>query len=121
LVGQLQLTGDTLVSGGADGCLRVWDVKNNNFNCLHQFSAHDNSITSLQFNRHYIVSAANDGKVKLWDIKNGRLIRQFTNPSKIVWKVQFNDTKAVVLMQRQSEYSDQCKTVMEIHDFDVLQ
>ncbi|KAI8886380.1 WD40 repeat-like protein [Backusella circina FSU 941] len=120
LVGQLQLTGDTLFSGGADGCLRVWDIKSSNFDCLHQFSAHDNSITCLQFNQHYIVSAANDGNVKLWDIKNGRLIRQFTNPSKIVWKVQFNDTKAVVLIQRQSQNSDRCKTVMEIHDFDVV-
>ncbi|CAO3652941.1 unnamed protein product [Mucor fragilis] len=118
LVGQLQLSGNTLVSGGADGCLRVWDMET--FECTQQFSAHDNSITCLQFDDDRILSAANDGKVKLWDIKRGRLLRSFTQPSKIVWKIQFNNTKAVVLMQRsRSDGSDEGKTVMEIHDFDL--
>ncbi|ORE05442.1 WD40 repeat-like protein [Rhizopus microsporus var. microsporus] len=119
LVGQLQLSGTTLVSGGADGCLRVWDMET--FECKQQFSAHDNSITCLQFDDQHILSAANDGKVKLWDIKRGRLIRNFTQPSKIVWKIQFNQTKAVVLMQRKRPDDEgQGKTVMEIHDFDLL-
>ncbi|EIE79300.1 hypothetical protein G6F46_008594 [Rhizopus delemar] len=119
LVGQLQLSGTTLVSGGADGCLRVWDMET--FECKQQFSAHDNSITCLQFDDQHILSAANDGKVKLWDIKRGRLIRNFTQPSKIVWKIQFNQTKAVVLMQRKrADDESQGRTVMEIHDFDLL-
>ncbi|CEG84015.1 Putative F-box and WD-40 domain-containing protein CDC4 [Rhizopus microsporus] len=91
------------------------------FECKQQFSAHDNSITCLQFDDQHILSAANDGKVKLWDIKRGRLIRNFTQPSKIVWKIQFNQTKAVVLMQRKRPDDEgQGKTVMEIHDFDLL-
>ncbi|KAI9281477.1 WD40-repeat-containing domain protein [Sporodiniella umbellata] len=119
LVGQLQLTDKVLVSGGSDGCLRVWDIKT--FECLQQFSAHDGAINCLQFNEQYILSASNDGKIKLWDIKHGSLIRNFTQSSKIAWKVQFNKTKAVVLVQKkQTDDESQPKTIMEIHDFDFL-
>ncbi|KAI8377800.1 WD40-repeat-containing domain protein [Radiomyces spectabilis] len=118
LVGQLQLSGSTLVSGGSDGCLRVWDLQH--YECVQQISAHDNSVTCLQFDDRRMVSAGNDGRIKLWDIKQGRLIRLFSQPAKTVWKIQFNDTKAVVLMQRRrSANSEEGKTVMEIHDFDV--
>lgn len=118
LVGQLQLSGSTLVSGGSDGCLRVWDLQH--YECIQQISAHDNSVTCLQFDDRRMVSAGNDGRIKLWDIKQGRLIRSFTQPAKTVWKIQFSDTKAVVLMQRKrSSNSDEGKTVMEVHDFDI--
>jgi F-box and WD-40 domain protein CDC4 len=117
-VGQLQLSGNTLVSGGSDGCLRVWDLQH--FECTQQISAHDNSVTCLQFDDRRMMSAGNDGRIKLWDIKQGRLIRNFTLPAKTVWKIQFTDTKAVVLMQRRrSLNSDEGKTVMEVHDFDI--
>ncbi|KAI9018730.1 WD40-repeat-containing domain protein [Phycomyces nitens] len=120
LVGQLQLSGMTLVSGGSDGCLRIWDLQS--YECIQQISAHDNSVTCLQFDDRRMLSAGNDGKIKLWDIRQGRLIRTFTQPAKTVWKIQFNDTKAVVVMQRQrssNSDTDDGKTVMEIHDFDV--
>ncbi|KAI9472013.1 MAG: WD40-repeat-containing domain protein [Benjaminiella poitrasii] len=118
LVGQLQLSGSTLVSGGSDGCLRVWDLQH--YECIHQISAHDNSVTCLQFDDRRMMSAGNDGRIKLWDIKQGRLIRTFTQPAKTVWKIQFTDTKAVVVMQRRrSPDSEEGKTVMEVHDFDV--
>ncbi|KAI8086888.1 WD40-repeat-containing domain protein [Gilbertella persicaria] len=118
LVGQLQLSGSTLVSGGSDGCLRVWDLQH--YECIQQISAHDNSVTCLQFDDRRMLSAGNDGRIKLWDIKQGRLIRSFTQPAKTVWKIQFSETKAVVLMQRRrSSNSDEGKTVMEVHDFDV--
>ncbi|KAG2201837.1 hypothetical protein INT47_004394 [Mucor saturninus] len=118
LVGQLQLSGSTLVSGGSDGCLRVWDLQH--YECIQQISAHDNSVTCLQFDDRRMVSAGNDGRIKLWDIKQGRLIRNFTLPAKTVWKIQFSDTKAVVLMQRKrSANSEEGKTVMEVHDFDI--
>ncbi|KAI8968561.1 WD40-repeat-containing domain protein [Mycotypha africana] len=117
LVGQLQLSGTTLVSAGSDGCLRVWDLQR--YECVHQISAHDNSVTCLQFDDRRIVSAGNDGRVKIWDLKLGRLIRNFTLPAKTVWKVQFTETKAVVVMQRRrSLNSDEGKTVMEVHDFE---
>ncbi|KAI8059490.1 WD40-repeat-containing domain protein [Gongronella butleri] len=127
LVGQLQLSGNTLVSGGSDGCLRVWDLAH--YQCIHQISAHDNSVTCVQFDDRRVLSAGNDGQVKLWDIKLGRLIRSFSQPAKTVWKLQFNETMAVVLKQRQrfitlddrpDEKIEVVDTVMEVHDFDIV-
>ncbi|KAI8341345.1 WD40-repeat-containing domain protein [Chlamydoabsidia padenii] len=113
LVGQLQLTGSIVVSGSSDGCLRVWSMTT--YECLQQISAHDNSVTCIQFDDRRMLSCGNDGKVRLWDLK-GRLIRNFSTPGKTVWKLQFNDTKAVVLKQVEQP---ERHTIMEVHDFDV--
>jgi F-box and WD-40 domain protein CDC4 len=85
------------------------------YECVQQISAHDNSVTCLQFDDRRMLSCGNDGKVRLWDLK-GRLIRNFSTPGKTVWKLQFNDTKAVVLKQVEQP---ERHTVMEVHDFDV--
>ncbi|ORX63054.1 WD40 repeat-like protein [Hesseltinella vesiculosa] len=133
LVGQLELVSSphtergqpttwrtTMVSGGADGCIRVWDW--DSFECLQRISAHDNSITCIQTDHRWMVSGGNDGRVKLWNPHNGRLIRTLTTPAKLVWKLQFNESKAILVMQRpidENSASDQGdKTVLEIHDFD---
>lgn len=117
LVGHLQLLPSDpsiLVSGGSDGCLRVWDL--DNYECKHRISAHDNSVTCLQFDDRRIISGGSDGRVKLWDLETGTLVRALTQPARTVWKVHFNATKAVVVMQRQT-LSD-VQTAIELHNFD---
>jgi F-box and WD-40 domain protein CDC4 len=67
-----------------------------------------------------MMSGGNDGRVKLWDIKTGRLIRYFTQPAKTIWRLQFTDTRAVVVMQRRRNSNpEEGRTAMEIHDFDI--
>ncbi|KAI8079031.1 WD40-repeat-containing domain protein [Gilbertella persicaria] len=119
LVGHLQLSNRTLVSGGADGCLRVWDIET--FECKHRISAHDNAVSCLQFDQKRILSGGSDGRVKLWDIENGILIRSFTETARTVWKVQMNQTKAVVILQRDTDHHTMAshRTVIELHDFDL--
>lgn len=129
LVGHLQLSDNRLVSGGSDGCLRVWDMET--YECKHRISAHDNSVTCLQYDEKRILSGGSDGRVKLWDIETGRLIRSFTETARTVWKIQLNETKAVVILQRDDESSigdeenipplasnNSHKTIIELHDFD---
>ncbi|KAF7726541.1 hypothetical protein EC973_008672 [Apophysomyces ossiformis] len=119
LVGHLQLHRSLpiLVSGGSDGCLRVWDL--NTFECKHRISAHDNSVTCLQVDEKRILTGGSDGRVKLWDIETGTLIRSFTQPGRTVWKLQLNPTKAVVVLQRRVEPDlDFLQTAIELHDFD---
>src|SRR5271169_5756505 len=67
LVGQLQMRGDTLVTGGSDGSVRVWSLTEHH--AIHRLAAHDNSVTSLQFDDTRIVSGGSDGRVKVWDLK----------------------------------------------------
>lgn len=106
LVGQLQMRGDTLVTGGSDGSVRVWSLEKM---CpIHRLAAHDNSVTSLQFDDTRVVSGGSDGRVKIWDLKTGHLVRELIAQGEAVWRVAFEDEKCVALALRQN------RTVMEV-------
>ncbi|ORZ02494.1 WD40-repeat-containing domain protein [Syncephalastrum racemosum] len=121
LVGHLQLVPPVdnlspplLVSGGSDGCIRVWDLCS--FECIRQIAAHDNSVSCLHANHKRILSGSTDGHVFLWSIETGDKIREFTQPGRTVWKLQFTDSRAVVVVQRRRHrFAD---TAIELHVFD---
>lgn len=97
LVGQLQLRGNTLVTGGSDGSVRVWSLEKM---CpIHRLAAHDNSVTSLQFDDTRVVSGGSDGRVKVWDVKTGHPVRELIT-AESVWRVVFEDEKCVAVANR---------------------
>ena len=99
----------TLVTGGSDGSVRCWSL--DTYTPIHRLAAHDNSVTSLQFDDTRIVSGGSDGRVKIWDLKQGTLIRELSQPAEAVWRVAFEEERSVVLATRQG------RTVMEVWDF----
>ena len=103
------MRGPTLVTGGSDGSVRVWSL--DTYTPIHRLAAHDNSVTSLQFDDARIVSGGSDGRVKIWDLKDGTLIRELSQPAEAVWRVAFEEERSVVLATRQG------RTVMEVWDF----
>jgi WD40 repeat protein len=103
------LNASTLVTGGSDGSVRVWSLQT--YQPIHRLAAHDNSVTSLQFDTARIVSGGSDGHVKVWDLHTGVLVRELGAPADQVWRVVFEREKAVVLSQRGG------RTVMEVWDF----
>lgn len=105
-MGQLQMRGDTLVTGGSDGSVRVWSLQK--MSPIHRLAAHDNSVTSLQFDDNRIVSGGSDGRVKIWDVKSGQLVRELSQPAEAVWRVAFEEEKAVIMASRSN------RTVMEV-------
>ncbi|KAJ5666749.1 hypothetical protein N7462_011158 [Penicillium macrosclerotiorum] len=106
LVGQLQMRGDTLVTGGSDGSVRVWSLTK--MAPIHRLAAHDNSVTSLQFDNTRIVSGGSDGRVKVWNLQTGQLLRELSSPAEAVWRVAFEEEKAVIMASRSG------RTVMEV-------
>jgi F-box and WD-40 domain protein CDC4 len=106
LVGQLQMRGSTLVTGGSDGSVRVWSLEK--FVPIHRLAAHDNSVTSLQFDDTRVVSGGSDGRVKVWDLKTGQLVRELSQPADAVWRVAFEEEKCVVMASRSN------RTIMEV-------
>ena len=106
LVGQLQMRGHTLVTGGSDGSVRVWSLKK--MAPIHRLAAHDNSVTSLQFDETRVVSGGSDGRVKVWDLKTGQLVRELSKPAQAVWRVAFEEEKAVIMASRAD------RTIMEV-------
>lgn len=99
------MRGNTLVTGGSDGSVRVWSLEK--YACVHRLAAHDNSVTSLQFDETRIVSGGSDGRVKVWDLRTGQLVRELSSPAEAVWRVAFEEEKAVILASRAS------RTIME--------
>ena len=78
---------------------------------IHRLAAHDNSVTSLQFDESRIVSGGSDGRVKIWDLRTGQLVRELSQPAEAVWRVAFEDEKAVIMASRAN------RTVMEVWSF----
>jgi len=87
----------------------VWSLQT--YSAIHRLAAHDNSVTSLQFDDSRIVSGGSDGRVKVWDLQRGNLVRELGSPAEAVWRVVFEEEKAVVLASRGG------KTVMEVWNF----
>lgn len=100
------MRGNTLVTGGSDGSVRVWSLERM---CpIHRLAAHDNSVTSLQFDDTRVVSGGSDGRVKIWDLKTGHLVRELIAQGEAVWRVAFEEEKCVALALRHG------RTVMEV-------
>lgn len=100
------MRGDTLVTGGSDGSVRVWSLEKM---CpIHRLAAHDNSVTSLQFDDTRVVSGGSDGRVKIWDLKTGHLVRELIAQGDAVWRVAFEEEKCVALALRHG------RTIMEV-------
>lgn len=97
------------MTGGSDGSVRVWSLEKM---CpIHRLAAHDNSVTSLQFDDTRVVSGGSDGRVKIWDLKTGHLVRELIAQGEAVWRVAFEDEKCVALALRQG------RTVMEVRPY----
>jgi F-box and WD-40 domain protein CDC4 len=78
---------------------------------IHRLAAHDNSVTSLQFDSTRIVSGGSDGRVKVWSLKTGQLLRELSTPAEAVWRVAFEEEKAVIMASRAG------RTVMEVCNY----
>ena len=100
------MRGNTLVTGGSDGSVRVWSLRN--MAPFHRLAAHDNSVMSLQSDDVRVVSGGCDGRVKVWDLKTGQLVRELGKPADAVWMVAFEDEKAVIMASRNG------RTIMEV-------
>jgi F-box and WD-40 domain protein CDC4 len=69
LVGQVQIRGNTLVTGGSEGLILVWLLEE--IALIHRLAAQDGSVMTLQFDDSKAVSGGADCLVKVWDLKNG--------------------------------------------------
>jgi len=68
-------SGDELISGGADGTLRWWDVESEE--CVAMREAHQGAIRALQVSPDgkSLASCGEDGAIRIWDLESFECVR----------------------------------------------
>ncbi|KAK2948272.1 putative Pre-mRNA-splicing factor cwf17 [Blattamonas nauphoetae] len=110
--------GVTLLAGGLDNCIHMWDVRN--LVKMETLKGHKDSITSLALSKdsRFVVSNAMDHTLKLWDVKpfseGDRCIRTFTGhihgPEKLMLRCSISDDMQYIL----SGSSDNCAHIWSL-------
>ncbi|KAG9313147.1 WD40-repeat-containing domain protein [Chiua virens] len=111
LVCQLQLCPTTglLATGGSDGRVITFDLRN--FTSLQRISAHDSSVTSLQFDSNFLITGGNDGRVRMYETQSGAAVRDLSERCESVWKVACKGGTCAIMCKRSG------KMVIEIWSF----
>ncbi|KAJ9480876.1 hypothetical protein VN97_g12646 [Penicillium thymicola] len=76
---------------------------------IYRLAAHDNSVTSLQFDNNRILSGGSDGRMKVWNLQTGQLLRELYSQEDAVWRVAFENEKAVIVASQSG------RAVMEVN------
>ena len=91
--------GKTLLSGGSDGVIRVWDVPSGQL--LRTLTGHTNAVYKANFspNEKLVASSSRDLTARVWDFKTGRELQKFTGFHCSVKSIVFSpDNKLVAVV-----------------------
>jgi WD40 repeat protein len=84
--------GKSIVSGGHDGLIYLWDAKT--YRKVRQFGGHAEPVVSVAFSpdgKRLVSGSKNgaNGDLRLWDVSSGMLIRQLGKPGQATCAVAF--------------------------------
>jgi len=76
-----------LVSGGADGVVRIWGPLKGN--CIHEFGGHEGVVRKVVVseNGRFVLSGGDDCIVRYWDVRSGQCVQAFQGHGGAVWDV----------------------------------
>ncbi|MGH1351310.1 MAG: protein kinase domain-containing protein [Methyloligellaceae bacterium] len=80
--------GTTLVSGGHDNKLRIWNVRSGKQTRL--LNAHRSNVNTLDIHRNKVISADSRGEIIIWDLKTGKPLKNFRGHNASVSSVVFS-------------------------------
>ena len=88
--------GKTVVSGGADGKIRIWELETGH--PLSSISAHDGLVLSVSFSPDdsLLASGGSDSTVRLWELESEHLLSTFGAHSDSVNALAFSDDGKVL-------------------------
>lgn len=82
-----------LASGGADGIVRLWDLRSGDV--VRELPGRTEPITCLQFDDRNIVTGCADGCARVWDLRSGQLTQTYRCAGS-VRSLQFDYDRVVV-------------------------
>ncbi len=85
----------TIVSGGSDNSVRVWDMRLTSSGPRLTLSGHEKMITSLKWDWMKIVSGSRDNAIRIWDANNGACIYSSKLHDDAVSCIDFDETRFV--------------------------
>jgi WD40 repeat protein len=86
----LSPSGKQIVSGGADGKIKFWDVESGR--CQRTLDGHTEWVQSvaLSSDGRFLASGGRDDLVKLWDVESGKQLKTFVGHSGLVKSVAYS-------------------------------
>ncbi|KZT31932.1 WD40 repeat-like protein [Sistotremastrum suecicum HHB10207 ss-3] len=91
-VGAVQFWGYALVSGSADGAVRMWDMRTGQSH--RTLKGHTGPVTCLQFDEHHVVSGSLDKSIRIWDLRTSGTIDSLTYEGPVT-SLQFDSRKII--------------------------
>ncbi|KAL9097382.1 MAG: hypothetical protein Q9165_000277 [Trypethelium subeluteriae] len=85
--------GDTLVSGGCDRDVRVWNMASGK--CLAILQGHTSLVGQLQMRHDTLVTGGSDGSVRVWSLQHYQPIHRLAAHDNSVTSLQFDDARIV--------------------------
>lgn len=76
--------GITLISGGKDGTIKLWDLKRGVL--LNTLTGHTNSVDAVAIasDSRFLATGSSDSTIKLWNLETGELLHTFSGHSNSV-------------------------------------
>ena len=104
----LQLPDGRLISSGADGAIKVWNI--NTRKCIHNIEAHTSKIFDIiMLKDGNVASCSSDNSIKIWNMKDYTCIKEIKNTfnDKEILKqmLLLKDGKVAVVCNNKSEMS----------------
>ncbi|KAG5438598.1 hypothetical protein PCANB_002704 [Pneumocystis canis] len=103
IVMESDITSTLIATGGAEGSVKVWDIKGGYI--THQFKGHGGVVSAIKFskeirerkNKWLLATAADDCKIKVWDLVKNCCLSTFDGHISVIRGLDFSDDESILV------------------------
>ncbi|KAG5517874.1 hypothetical protein PMAC_000328 [Pneumocystis sp. 'macacae'] len=103
IVMESDITSTLIATGGAEGTVKVWDIKGGYI--THQFKGHGSVISAIRFSteikkrkdRWLLATAADDYKIKVWDLIRNCCLSTLDGHISVIRSLDFSDDEKILV------------------------